>query len=149
MPWAWHWWIPPIGTQGSLLTSHPDHLRGSATLPRPTAPTRVHTRLVLQHTEAQAPPWWLGRVLAVGGSLVPSCYSPISPGEANVIAWELGMWSETASEPTGAQRGRCGRDLRSHHLRPLRTDHHFRMVIVAHLDTPILYLQPPLTVGQL
>ena len=41
------------------------------------------------------------------------------------------------------------RQLRSHNLRPLRTDHHFRMVILAHLDTPTLSLQPPLTVGQL
>ena len=108
--------------------------RGSGTPPRPTAPTQVHTRLILQYTEAQAPPWWLGWVLAVGGSLGLLCYSPRSSGEANIIAWELGMWSEPASEPTGAQRGRCGRVLRSHPVRPLRTDHHFRMVILAHLD---------------
>ena len=31
------WWVPPIGTQGSLLTSHPGHPRRSAMPPGPTA----------------------------------------------------------------------------------------------------------------
>ena len=71
-----------------------------------------HTKVIQQHTEAHKPYWWLVRVLAVGHSPYPSYHSPRSPGGALFmisVAWNV-VWSCTgaASEPTRAQRVRCG-----------------------------------------